>query len=167
MIRIGIVSDTHSFADPKIINFFSDCQEIWHAGDIGNLQTAKEYSKNKLFRAVYGNIDGQDVRLVYPEHNRFMCEEVDVWITHIGGYPGKYDRKIKQEIQLNPPKLFICGHSHILKVIYDKNLETLCINPGAGGNNGWHTLKTAIKLDINKHEISNLQIIEIPRNTNI
>jgi uncharacterized protein len=163
MIRIGLLSDTHNYLHPRIIEFFKDVDEIWHAGDFGNISVANELKKIKPLKGVYGNIDGQDVRVEFPKHQRFKCEEVDVWITHIGGYPGKYDLSIKTEIQTNPPKLFISGHSHILKVIYDKKLKLLHINPGASGKYGMHQKITAIRFVIDKMEIINLEVLDLKR----
>src|SRR5271157_931458 len=131
MIRIGLLSDTHNYLHHRIIEFLKKSDEIWHAGDMGNISIANSLSEIKPFKGVYGNIDGQDVRTVYPKELRFTCENVDTWITHIGGYPGRYSPDVKGRISFDPPKLFICGHSHILKVIYDKKLNLLHINPGA------------------------------------
>jgi uncharacterized protein len=163
MKRIGLLSDTHGFLHERLFTFFENTDEIWHAGDIGNIEIADQLSSYKPLRAVYGNIDGQDVRSVYPQHQRFMCEEVDVWITHIGGYPGRYERNVKPEIFNNPPKLFICGHSHILKVIYDKKLDLLHMNPGAAGYMGFHKVCTAVRFSICGNDIRDLEVWEIPR----
>ncbi len=133
MKRIGLLSDTHGNLHPRLFSFFEKVDEIWHAGDFGNLKTADELAAFKPLKGVYGNIDGHELRAVYPLHQRFLCEEVDVWMTHIGGYPGKYERNVTPEIFRNPPMLFISGHSHILKVIYDKKLDFLHMNPGAAG----------------------------------
>ena len=129
MTRVGLLSDTHNYLDPGILEHFKECDEIWHAGDIGTAAVTNELARLKPLRAVYGNIDGADIRRSFPEHQRFMCEQVDVWITHIGGYPKKYDKRVRDEIRDNSPQLFICGHSHILKVIYDKDLELLHVIP--------------------------------------
>ncbi|NTW32958.1 MAG: metallophosphoesterase family protein [Bacteroidetes bacterium] len=163
MKRIGLLSDTHNYLFPGIINFFKDCDEIWHAGDMGTIGIAEELSKLKIFRGVYGNIDGQDVRKVYPKDLKFMCENVKVWITHIGGYPGKYAPEVKNSLFSNPPNLFICGHSHILKVIYDKKFNFLHINPGAAGKYGLHAIITAVRFVIEGTEIKKLEILEIER----
>jgi hypothetical protein len=163
MLRIGLLSDTHNYLHPRVIDFFKDCDEIWHAGDMGSIDIANQLSKIKPFKGVYGNIDGQDVRMVYPKDLRFKCEGVDVWITHIGGYPGKYSPEVKDKIISDPPKLFICGHSHILKVIYDKKLNLLHINPGAAGKYGLHQLITAIRFKIEKNNIKELEILELKR----
>jgi uncharacterized protein len=163
MIRIGLLSDTHNYLHPSVVDFLSKTDEIWHAGDMGNIEVAHKLSEIKPFKGVYGNIDGQDVRTVYPKELRFTCENVDTWITHIGGYPGRYNPEIKERISANPPKLFICGHSHILKVIYDKKLNLLHINPGAAGKYGLHQIITAIRFVINGNDIKDLEILEIRR----
>lgn len=163
MTKIGLLSDTHGFIDDRILHFFENCNEIWHAGDIGSFEIIKKLSENKSVRAVYGNIDGQEIRTTYKKHCRFMCEKVDVWITHIGGYPKRYAREVKPEIYENSPDLFISGHSHILKVMFDKKIDCLHINPGAAGINGFHKVRTAVRLSIDKKNISDLEILEIPR----
>lgn len=164
MKRIGLLSDTHGFLPPRIFSFFEKVDEIWHAGDIGNLETADQLAAFKPLKGVYGNIDDHKLRAVYPLHQRFNCEEVDVWITHIGGYPGRYERYVKPEIYQNPPDLFISGHSHILKVIFDKKLDFLHINPGAAGNKGLHKVLTAIRFVIDCKDIRDLEIWEMKRN---
>lgn len=161
MKKIGLLSDTHGFIHKDLFEFFKNCDEIWHAGDIGNAETALAFEKYKPFRAVFGNIDGTDVRAKYPLHQHFTCEQVEVWITHIGGYPGKYAPNVRNEIIAQPPQLFISGHSHILKVIYDKKLKLLHINPGAAGKTGMHQVMTAVRFEINGNNISNLEIIEL------
>jgi len=161
--KIGLLSDTHGIISEQFLNFFADCNEIWHAGDIGSEYVVEKLSAIATFRAVYGNIDGSEIRSQFKENCRFMCEDVDVWITHIGGYPNKYDRKVATEIKLNPPKLFISGHSHILKVINDKKLQLLHINPGAAGNSGFHKVRTAVRFVIEKQTIRDLEILEVPK----
>ncbi len=161
MKRIGLISDTHGYFDERIAEYLSTCDEIWHAGDIGNIATAEKYHAIKPLKAVYGNIDGQDVRIVYPQQQRLLCEETKVFITHIGGYPGHYERAVKQELEMSHPKLFICGHSHILKVIYDKKFNVLHVNPGAAGIYGEHKVRTLIRLSIDKTEIKDLEIVEL------
>ena len=161
LILIGLLSDTHSFLHPQIFNFFEPCQEIWHAGDIGNITVADELNKFKPLKAVYGNIDGADVKAVYPLHKKFYCENVTVWITHIGGYPGNYDSNIRSKIIANPPRLFISGHSHILKVINDKKLGLLHINPGAAGKYGFHKVITLVRFKIDNQRIFDLEIMEL------
>lgn len=138
MVKIGLLSDTHAWWDDRYEKYFAECDEIWHAGDIGSVQVADRFEALKPFRAVYGNIDGQELRIRYPQHQRFSIENTDIWITHIGGYPGRYAREVTPEIYIHPPQLFISGHSHILKVLYDKTLHCLHINPGAAGMYGFH-----------------------------
>jgi uncharacterized protein len=164
MTRIGLLSDTHSSMNPRILEFFSDCDEIWHAGDIGNLETADSLSAFKTFRAVYGNIDGAMLRAAYPKNLVFHCEDVKVLITHIGGYPGKYEKETRLLIEQEKPTLFICGHSHILKVMFDKKYELLHINPGAAGNSGFHHLITCVKFVIDGKNIRDLEVFEKQRN---
>lgn len=161
MKKIALLSDTHGFLDSKIFKYLETVDEIWHAGDIGNIEVTDALEKIKPLRAVYGNIDGQDVRKVHPLNQRFFCEEVDVWITHIGGYPGHYAPAIRNEIYAKPPKLFICGHSHILKVMYDSKLELLHMNPGACGNHGFHKVKTLLRFGIDAAKILDLEVIEL------
>jgi putative phosphoesterase len=160
MTKIGLLSDTHGFLDKRIFEYFTDCDEIWHAGDIGTMDVADDLSAFKPFRAVHGNIDGQDIRMAFPESVRFMCEEVDVFIRHIGGYPGKYDRSVLRIVRNNPPRLFISGHSHILKVMYDKKYGLLHINPGAAGKTGLHKVQTIVRFIIGAEEIRDLEVIE-------
>ncbi|GAA4916436.1 metallophosphoesterase family protein [Mucilaginibacter defluvii] len=161
MVKIGLISDTHSYLDDAVFKHFEQCDEIWHAGDIGNIGLADQLAAFRPLKAVYGNIDGVDVRIVYPENLRFKCEDVDVWITHIGGYPGKYSPQVRSEIYANPPQLFICGHSHILKVMFDERIKCLHLNPGAAGKQGWHKVRTLIRFNIDGAKIQDLQIIEL------
>ncbi|MBP3466759.1 MAG: metallophosphoesterase family protein [Paludibacteraceae bacterium] len=161
MKKIGLLSDTHGFLDDKVFEHFKDCDEVWHAGDIGTVEVADRLAAFKPLRAVYGNIDGDKLRVMFKQHERWMCEGVDVWMTHIGGYPGKYAREVKPEIFMHPPKLFISGHSHILKVMYDKKLGTLHINPGAEGKYGFHNVRTLVRFEIDGTDIRNLEVIEI------
>ncbi|NVO04200.1 MAG: metallophosphoesterase family protein [Bacteroidetes bacterium] len=163
MKSIGLISDTHSFIHPSIFKHFDDVDEIWHAGDMGNIALADELSKFKPFKAVYGNIDGQEIRKVYPEIDLFNCEKTKVLMMHIGGYPNKYELKAKNLIELNKPKLFISGHSHILKVIYDKKYDLLHINPGAAGKYGFHKVITLLKFKISLDKISDMKIIELEK----
>jgi len=163
MTKIGILSDTHGFAEPRLFDFFSSCDILFHAGDIGNLETADVWSSFKPLVAVYGNIDGADIRAVYPEVQRMDCEGVDILMTHVGGYPGRYERKIYPTLKNHPPKLFIAGHSHILKVMYDKTLQFLHINPGAMGNSGIHRVKTAVRLAVDGNNMKDLEIFEMQR----
>ena len=161
MKQIGLLSDTHGWWDERYMKYFSSCDEIWHAGDIGSLDFALKFEKLKPFRAVYGNIDGHEIRVSYPEFLRFRCEDVDVLMTHIGGYPGKYNPRVKNILDIKPPQLFICGHSHILKVIYDRKYNCLHINPGAAGIYGFHQTRTLIRFAIDKKEIKDLEVIEL------
>ena len=161
MKKIGLLSDTHAYWDDKYIQYFSECDEIWHAGDIGNDEIIKKLEKFKPVRVVYGNIDSHNMRLIYPEIFRFKIENVEVLLTHIGGYPGKYDSKILRELYANTPKLFVCGHSHILKIMYDKRFDMLCVNPGAAGKYGFHQVRTLIRFEIDKSDIKNMEIIEL------
>jgi putative phosphoesterase len=163
MRRILLLSDTHGYVDDAILNHVKKVDEVWHAGDIGNLVVTDAIKKLKPLKAVYGNIDSATIRAEFPEHNRFFCENVDVWITHIGGYPGRYDRRIKEAIKTNPPQLFICGHSHILKVMNDKSLNLLHMNPGAIGKHGFHKARTMLRFTIEGSKIDNLEIIEFTR----
>ncbi len=158
MKQIGLLSDTHGDIPDSLFSFFEKCDQIWHAGDIGDAQTAERLAGFKPLVAVYGNIDGQDVRVTYPQHQRFFCEGVDVWITHIGGYPGHYDRSVREMVRANPPKLFVSGHSHILKIIYDKKLELLHLNPGAAGRKGFHKMQTALRFVIDGTDIRMMEI---------
>ena len=163
MKKILLISDTHGYIDEKIIKYANKVDEIWHAGDIGDISVTDKLKKIKPLRGVYGNIDDQKIRTEFPLHNRFICEKVSVWITHIGGYPKRYNPKILEELKLNPPDLFICGHSHILKVINDKELDLLHMNPGAIGKYGLHRVRTMIQFEINGKKIENLSVIEFKR----
>jgi len=161
MKKIGLLSDTHNYWDDRFKAHFADCDEIWHAGDIGSLPLALKFESFKPFRAVYGNIDGADVRSAYPEFLRFTVENVDVLMTHIGGYPGKYIPKVREILQTDPPKLFICGHSHILKVVFDKKYNCLDINPGAAGIYGFHKVRTLLRFVLDDGNIRDLDVIEL------
>lgn len=161
MKKILLLSDTHSHIDDTILKYVNQADEVWHAGDIGDLVVTDTIKKLKPLRAVFGNIDDDKARMEFPLHNRFMCEGVDVWITHIGGYPGKYNPNIVKEIALNPPKLFITGHSHILKVMMDKKYNFLHMNPGACGIHGFHQVRTMLRFVIDGDKIKDLEVIEI------
>ena len=161
MKRIGIISDTHSYWDDKYLYYFESCDEIWHAGDIGSVEVADRLAEFRPFRAVCGNCDGGDLRLMYRELNRFKCENVDVLIKHIGGYPGKYDPSVMRTLYTNPPQLFIAGHSHILKVKYDPTLKMLHINPGAAGLQGWHKERTLVRLSIDGSTFKDMEVITL------
>ena len=161
MQRIALLSDTHNYLDSKIFKYFESCDQIWHAGDIGTISITDQLSKIKPVIAVHGNADGQDIRLVHPKDQRFMCEGVDVFMTHIGGFPNKYSSDVIAEIKQKPPKLFICGHSHILKVIFDDKYKLLHINPGAAGVHGFHKVKTLVRFTIDADKIKDLEVIEL------
>ena len=161
MKTIGLLSDTHGYLDDAVFTHFADCDEIWHAGDVGTIAQADTLAAFKPLRCVYGNVDGQDVRIVHPEHQFFEVEGVNVWMTHIGGYPGRYPAKIKETLLHFKPDLFICGHSHILKVMYDQKFKLLHLNPGAAGKHGWHKVRTLLKFTISDKKIANLVVIEI------
>ncbi|MBM6865110.1 metallophosphoesterase family protein [Bacteroides caecigallinarum] len=161
MKRIGLLSDTHGYWDERYLKYFEECDEIWHAGDIGSKEVMDRLMAFKPFRGVYGNIDGQDIRKILPEINRFMLEGADILIKHIGGYPGKYDSQIKKILNISAPTLFISGHSHILKVKYDKEYGMLHINPGAAGKYGFHTVRTIVRFSIEQGNFSDLEVIEL------
>ena len=163
MKKILLLSDTHSYIDDQIIKFVKQADEVWHAGDIGNLKVTDTLKKLKPLRAVYGNIDDKNARAEFPLDNKFTIEGVSVWITHIGGYPNKYNPRVKTSLQLAPPKLFICGHSHILKVQFDKKLNLLHINPGAAGKHGFHKVRTMIRFEIDNKAIQNMEVIELAK----
>ena len=163
MKKILLISDTHGYIDDRIIQYAKESDETWHAGDIGELKVVDELKKVTTLRAVHGNIDNSKIRAEYAENLRFKIEDMKIWITHIGGYPNKYNQRIRQEIYNDPPDIFICGHSHILKVINDNRLNLLHINPGAIGKHGFHHVRTMIKFEIIKSEIQNLEVIEFKR----
>ena len=165
-MKIGLISDTHSFLDERVLLHFADCDEVWHGGDIGAMEVSERLSAFKPFRAVFGNIDDREVRSLYPEHLVFECGGIKVWMTHIGGYPPNYTPKIRKMLEQVQPDLFICGHSHILKVISDPARQLLHINPGAAGHHGFHHVRTLVKFDIVQQEnergrLANLQVIEL------
>ncbi len=163
MKKILLLSDPHSYIDENIMKYVREADEVWHAGDIGDLVVTDAIKKIKPLRAVYGNIDDAKARLEFPLHNRFFCEKMDVWITHIGGYPGKYNGAIREELQKNPPAIFICGHSHILKVQFDKKLNILHLNPGAVGIHGFHLVRTMLRFVIDGDKIKDMEVIEFPK----
>ena len=163
MAKILLLSDTHGYIDDKILKYVKQADEVWHAGDIGDTIISDILKEIKPFKAVYGNIDDTKIRSEFPEHNRFFCEDVDVWITHIGGYPGAYDIRVREAIKKNPPKLFISGHSHILKVMPDKKLNLIHMNPGAIGKHGFHKKRTMLRFTIDGSKIDNLEVIEFDR----
>ncbi|MBR7029165.1 MAG: metallophosphoesterase family protein [Bacteroidaceae bacterium] len=162
MKRIGIISDTHGYWDERFAEHFSLCDEIWHVGDIGSMEVAERLSELvPIFRAVHGNIDGGDIRRMFPEVLRFRCEEADILLKHIGGYPGHYDRSVFLSLRLRPPHLFVCGHSHILRVMYDKSYQFLHINPGAAGLYGCQRVRTLVLLTVDGHEFKDCQVVEL------
>ena len=161
MKRIGIISDTHSCWDDKYLIHFAGCDEIWHAGDIGSPLIVDNLATCCLVRAVCGNIDGRELRLRFKELLRFKVEECNVIMTHIGGYPGKYSPAIRNILRSEKPQLFIAGHSHILKVMYDKEIGCLHVNPGAAGRQGWHAVRTLVKLTIDGSDIKDLEVVEL------
>ena len=168
MTKIGLISDTHGYLDEAVFEHFKDCDEIWHAGDFGTIALVNEIREGLLkkgnkaiIRGIFGNIDGKDIRSVYPENVVFNCEDVKIMMQHIGGYPGRYAPGIKKEIAQQKIKLFISGHSHILKIMYDESLECLHINPGAAGKQGWHQIRTIVKFVIDKDDIKDCAVIEL------
>ncbi|NDW11748.1 metallophosphoesterase [Bacteroides sp. 214] len=161
MTKIGLLSDTHAYWDEKYLHYFEGCDEIWHAGDIGSMEVVDKLNAFRPLRAVYGNIDGQDIRKLFPERNRFVIDSAEVLIKHIGGYPGNYDSSIVGSILAKPPKLFISGHSHILKVKYDKTLDMLHINPGAAGLSGFHKVRTLVRFTIDNGSFKDLEVVEL------
>lgn len=161
MTRIGLISDTHSFLDNAVFEHFKNCDEIWHAGDFGTIELAEELSRFKPLKGVYGNIDNIALRAIYPEDLFFTCEAVNVFMKHIGGYPGRYAPGVKDLIIKNNCQLFISGHSHILKVMYDEKLHCLHMNPGAAGRQGWHKVRTLIRFEIDGKEMRNCEVIEL------
>lgn len=161
MKRIGLISDTHNYLDEAVFKHFESCDEIWHGGDFGSTAVSEALQKFKPLRGVYGNIDGKDIRSEFPEVLKFTCEEVKVLMIHIGGYPGKYSPLAKKEIAEYKPQLFIAGHSHILKIMYDKSFACLHINPGAAGKQGWHKVRTLIRFTIDDSNIKDCEVIEL------
>ena len=161
MKKVGLISDTHSFLDEKVFEYFSEVDEIWHAGDIGNPEVAEKLAAFKPFRAVYGNIDDANIRQHYPLNLYFEIEKIRVLMTHIAGYPTKYTTRVKTLMKENPCDLFICGHSHILKVMYDHTLKHLHVNSGAAGREGFHQIRTLIRFTIEENNIKDMEIVEL------
>ncbi|MBO6536263.1 MAG: metallophosphoesterase family protein [Balneolaceae bacterium] len=162
MIKIGLISDTHNYLDPQVFDYFEGCDEIWHAGDFGTIKIAQQLEKIAPVLGVYGNIDGKDIRDEYPLHQRFTRQGIDFWMTHIGGIPGRYCIPIREEMESNPPDVFICGHSHILKVARDQNLnKMLFINPGAAGKQGFQEMRTVLRFEIDEGNIQNVEVINL------
>lgn len=161
MIRIGLLSDTHSHMDAAILEYLESCEEIWHAGDIGAYEVVDQLSASKPFRAVYGNIDDQSIRTTFPLDLRFELESLSVWMTHIAGYPGKYNKRVREQLQQQVPDIFICGHSHILKVMADPKFGHLHINPGAAGHHGFHQMRTLIRFSIDAGKVKDMEVVEL------
>lgn len=161
MKRILLLSDTHGHMDDRILQYAAEADEIWHAGDIGTLEVSDALAAVKPLRAVYGNIDGHKLRQEFPLDQRFYCEKVKVWITHIGGYPGRYEKRVREGFAENRPQLFICGHSHILKVMYDKKHDLLHMNPGAAGKQGFHQVRTMLRFVVDGSDITDLEVVEL------
>lgn len=161
-MKIGLLSDTHGHLDEKVFQYFEACDEIWHAGDIGTIDLYDQLSSFKPLKAVFGNIDNHEIRNLCPEWLQFQCEGLNVWITHIGGYPPKYNRQVYPRLKKGVPDIFICGHSHILKVMTDPRLDNmLYLNPGAAGKHGFHKVKTVIRFEVNDKKVENMQVIEL------
>lgn len=161
MTKIGLLSDTHGYLDPKVFEYFKDVDEIWHAGDVGDPEVILALEKFKPTRGVYGNIDDHQVRAMWPEHNAFMCEGVKVLISHIGGKPYKYRKNSYPQIQEEKPNVFVCGHSHILLVQFDKTINAMWLNPGACGFKGFHKVKTLLRFDVDGDKLKNMEVIEL------
>jgi len=161
MMKIGLISDTHGYLDEAVFRHFSHCDEVWHAGDFGSNEVVRKLAAFKPLRGVYGNIDGTDIRMQFPEVLRFTCEELPVMIKHIGGYPGRYAPGVKEDLLAHPAGLFISGHSHILKIIFDEKLQCLHMNPGAAGKQGWHKVRTLIRFDVDGKQMKNCEVIEL------
>ncbi|MEX0722205.1 MAG: metallophosphoesterase family protein [Balneolaceae bacterium] len=162
MIKIGLISDTHNFLDPQVLEFFKGRDEIWHAGDFGNISIAEKLKKIAPVIGVYGNVDGQDIRQEFPLHQRFTREGLDIWMTHIGGIPGRYCIPIREQMEANPPELFVCGHSHILKIARDQEVKKmLYMNPGAAGKQGFQVHRTILRFEINAGNVHNVEVINL------
>lgn len=161
MKRIGLISDTHGFLDEQVFNHFESCDEIWHAGDFGNIALASQLAAFRPLKGVYGNIDANDIRTVYPEQLLFECEKVNVMMRHIGGSPPRYNPETRKELLLHQPQLFISGHSHILKIMYDETMQCLHMNPGAAGKQGWHKVRTIIRFVIEGKNMKDCEVIEL------
>jgi uncharacterized protein len=161
LTRVGLISDTHGYLDETVFEHFKNCDEVWHGGDFGDGDLVKRLKEKKSLKGVYGNIDGNDIRTEFPEQLVFMCEEIKVMIRHIGGYPPRYNPETKKEMLIHQPQLFIAGHSHILKVMYDDKLQCLHMNPGAAGKHGWHKVRTIIRFAIDGKNIKDCEVIEL------
>ena len=166
-MRIGLLSDTHGWLDPRLQEHFAQCDEIWHAGDIGDAAVSDELARWKPLRAVWGNIDGTALRATFPEHQRFTVEGVRVWMTHIGGRPPRYDKAVQEALRKDPPDLFICGHSHICLVQFDPALKCLYMNPGAAGRHGWHQMRTALRFSLIGGKPVDLEVVELGKRSGL
>jgi len=160
-VRIGLLSDTHGFLDEAVFTYFAECDEVWHAGDFGTVELVDRLAAFKLLRGVYGNVDGVEVRKAVESDLDWMCEGVRVYMRHIGGYPGRYEKSVRSELQMRRPGLFICGHSHILKIMRDTALGLIHMNPGACGHNGWHKMRTLLRFRIDGERIHGVEAIEL------
>ena len=163
MKKILLLSDTHGYVDDHMMKYVKESDEVWHAGDIGTTQVTDTISSQKPLRAVFGNIDNHELRLSFPEELLFECEDINIYMTHIGGRPGRYAKGISKKIKSIKPKIFICGHSHILKIQYDKVNQLLFINPGAIGKHGFHKVRSMVRFEIDKSDIKNMEVIEVKR----
>ena len=166
-VRIGLISDTHGWLDPRVKDHFAQCDEIWHAGDIGSIEVLEELRSWKPVRVVYGNIDGKQIRTICPEHERLSIDGMRIWMTHIGGRPPRYDRSVAAEIRSSPPDLFICGHSHICSVQFDERSKMLFMNPGAAGRHGWHHVRTILRFSIEDSKCKDLEVIELGKRSSL
>lgn len=162
MTKIGLLSDTHGYLEPRVFEHFKDCDEVWHAGDVGDVKIIDQLASFKPLKVVYGNIDGTEIRAVAPLHQKFIIEGLKIWMTHIGGYPGRYPKKIREDLERNSPDIFICGHSHILKVMRDKKYGGMwCLNPGAAGYYGFHKFRTMLRFELDAGKMKNMEVIEL------
>lgn len=161
MPKIGLISDTHSYLDPQVFEYFKEVDEIWHIGDVGDIKVLDALKAFKPIRGVYGNIDDELIRRELPLDYRFTMEDMDIWMTHIGGYPGRYASRVRDILKVKAPDVFICGHSHILKVMRDRKYDMICMNPGAAGKHGFHKVRTLLRFDIMHGALNNLELIEL------
>ena len=161
MIKIGLISDTHSYLDSKVFEYFKEVDEIWHLGDVGDVKVLEDLRAFKIVRGVYGNIDDEKIKNELPLDNRFILEDFDIWLTHIGGYPGAYSSRVRQILNIKPPDIFICGHSHILKVMRDTKYNMMCFNPGAAGKHGFHKVQTLLRFTLHQKQIKDLEVVEL------
>ncbi len=160
-MKIGLLSDTHGYLDEKIFDYFSDCDEVWHAGDVGNIKVLDALQEFKPLKGVYGNIDGDEIRKVFPQDMLFHCEGLKVWMTHIGGSPPRYNPRVLKKLKIASPDIFICGHSHLLKIVRDAKHNMLYLNPGAAGKQGFHKVRTLVRFEIAKKQLTKMEVIEL------